>query len=400
MSELITRKRGSKWEYQFEVATIEGKRKRFSKSGFRTKAEAVREGTKAKAEYNSTGKVFTPSEISMSDYLDYFYDTYCRNELRYNSREKYRRFIKNHFKPAFKNIKLVSVTPSIIQNLLYEAKAKGLSKGTVKSEKSCLSKIFGYAVNPCCFIADNPVSHTELPKFEKEQVNPHSLISEDEFAKIITLYPFGHRYHIPVILGWVLGLRAAEVSGLMWNDIDFENNIIRIEKQAVYETGNGYFIRIPKTASSVRMITFGNGLKEILLKEKERQIENEELYRGDYTIQWICTNDKIEQKLKKDAGNVHRIFPVCVDENGKHLNTLSIKSCSRAIRRELGIDFDFHSLRVSNATHMIENEVDIKAVQERLGHRNISITYNIYVRTTPKMMDKANAVADRLLSTS
>ena len=70
MGELRTRKRGKYWEYSFEGAKIEGKRKPVSKSGFRTKAEAIAAGTQAKAEYDNTGRSFTPSDVSVADYLD------------------------------------------------------------------------------------------------------------------------------------------------------------------------------------------------------------------------------------------------------------------------------------------------------------------------------------------
>lgn len=73
MGELRTRKRGKYWEYSFEGAKIEGKRKPVSKSGFRTKAEAIAAGTQAKAEYDNTGRSFTPSDVSVADYLDYWY---------------------------------------------------------------------------------------------------------------------------------------------------------------------------------------------------------------------------------------------------------------------------------------------------------------------------------------
>lgn len=39
------RKRGNVYEYNFDVAKIEGKRKRIKKSGFKTKAEALKQGT-------------------------------------------------------------------------------------------------------------------------------------------------------------------------------------------------------------------------------------------------------------------------------------------------------------------------------------------------------------------
>lgn len=52
------RKRGNVYEYNFYVAKIEGKRKRITKSGFKTKAEALKQGTIAYNEYLNTGKLF------------------------------------------------------------------------------------------------------------------------------------------------------------------------------------------------------------------------------------------------------------------------------------------------------------------------------------------------------
>ena len=63
MGELRTRKRGKSWEYSFEGARIKGKRKPISKAGFRTKAEALAAGTKAKAEYDQAGIIFKTSEM-------------------------------------------------------------------------------------------------------------------------------------------------------------------------------------------------------------------------------------------------------------------------------------------------------------------------------------------------
>lgn len=60
MGELRTRKRGKTWEYSFEGAKIDGKRKPISKGGFRTKADALNAGIKAKAEYDSGGRVSLP----------------------------------------------------------------------------------------------------------------------------------------------------------------------------------------------------------------------------------------------------------------------------------------------------------------------------------------------------
>lgn len=70
MGQLRTRKRGSTWQYSFEAAPVNGKRKSIMKSGFRTKDEAIKAGTQAMNEYNNSGQSFTPADISVADYLD------------------------------------------------------------------------------------------------------------------------------------------------------------------------------------------------------------------------------------------------------------------------------------------------------------------------------------------
>ena len=82
MAEINVRKRGQKWEYRFEAAKINGKRKQIGKGGFRTKKEALEAGAEALAEYKKSGKSFKPSEMSFSDLLDEWYENYCKVELK------------------------------------------------------------------------------------------------------------------------------------------------------------------------------------------------------------------------------------------------------------------------------------------------------------------------------
>ena len=62
------KKRGNVYQYQFEIAPVDGKRKYINKSGFKTKAEAIEEGNKAMTEYLNAGVPFKESKISYSDY--------------------------------------------------------------------------------------------------------------------------------------------------------------------------------------------------------------------------------------------------------------------------------------------------------------------------------------------
>src|SRR5699024_6002912 len=125
MGELRTRKRGKKWEWSFEGARINGKRQPISKGGYRTKAEAIAEGTKAKAEYDNAGRIFKPSEISVADYLDYWYENYVMRNLAPNTQIDYKGKIERHIKPVLGKYKLVSLESDIIQQWIDKKKDEG-----------------------------------------------------------------------------------------------------------------------------------------------------------------------------------------------------------------------------------------------------------------------------------
>ena len=89
------RRRGKVYQYQYDIAPINGKRKRVTKSGFKTKAEAEKAGTIAYNEYMQTGHSFVPSSMSYSDYLDYWMKQHCEINLKYHTIQAYKNIICN-----------------------------------------------------------------------------------------------------------------------------------------------------------------------------------------------------------------------------------------------------------------------------------------------------------------
>ena len=75
--------------------------------------------------------------------------------------------------------------------------------------------------------------------------------------------------------------------------------------------------------------------------------------------------------------------------DGTYSSTDSFKYASRVIHYELGIKFNFHSLRHTHATKLIENGVSPKAVQVRLGHDKIETTLQTYTHNTKAMEEGA-----------
>ncbi|WP_218017309.1 tyrosine-type recombinase/integrase [Listeria newyorkensis] len=121
----------------------------------------------------------------------------------------------------------------------------------------------------------------------------------------------------------------------------------------------------PKTKGSIRTIKIGKTLIDILTTHKEQQEKNKKKYREYYT-----------------QNNF-----VCTMENGTLVTQNTMKYLSRVVNYDLGIKFNFHSLRHTHATMLIESGANTKGVQVRLGHSRHSTTVDTYSHVTPKMAD-------------
>jgi integrase len=223
------------------------------------------------------------------------------------------------------------------------------------------------------------------------------------------------------MIGYYTGMRISEVFALTWDDIDFGNRTININKQVVKrnygvdvrtvmktkgkkEEKSAWYFQSLKTDSSERVIKFGDTLCKALRDELTRQKQNELLYGEYFTIQVI----KAEADEKNNE--IDRIIPVqkcvnptlprtrliCISENGEYTSTDSFKYPSRIIHHELGLAFDFHSLRHTHATRLIEAGVSPKTVQDRLGHQNIETTLQTYVHNTEQMEENAVDIFEKI----
>ena len=385
------------WEYRFEAAKIDGKRKHISKSGFRTKKEAEVAGIKALSEYNNAGTTFEPSEMSFADYLDYWFENYVKISCSYNTQTAYSVIINNHLKPSLGAYKLRSLTPMILQEYVNGMYKNGYKKTTLKNIMGVMSGSLRYAVVPSQLLKSSPAEYISYPKVKSTRSDTNrSIISVEDFNRMIERFEKGNPFRYALFIGFYTGLRIGEVFGLTWNDIDFENKILSVNKQIVKREKTWYFGE-PKTSASHRQVKIGDTLIEELKEYKRIQAENELKYGEFYTKTYIK-----EEKDEKGK-SIHRIveaeksLPISLVQvklimrkaDGTYSSTDSFKYASRVIHYELGIKFNFHSLRHTHATKLIESGVSPKAVQVRLGHDKIETTLQTYTHNTKAMEDGA-----------
>lgn len=370
------------WEYRFEVGRIGGHRKQFSKSGFKTKREALEAGAKALSEY-CDGNLINPTEISMSDFLDEWFEKDCKAHIKITSQETYASAIKLYLKPLLGAYKVKWITPIILQDFANKIGTMELSKSRITCILAVLTDALDYAVFPAGIIKNNPVRYIKKPI--GKTAHKRKPLSFADFSKIEALFPFGTKYHILLELGWNCGLRISEALGVTWDDIDLKNGIIHIEHQYISKSS---LLLSPKYGST-RDIKISERLLQILIEEFHRQETNKEKYGNLYTLYYgrykTIAGEEAIIVTDKVTGDNRELKFVCVDENGEKVSPGGITHMSKKIKKTLGFDFEYHSLRHSHATILIDNGANPKAVQHRLGHKDIRTTLNIYVHATDKM---------------
>lgn len=395
------------WEYRFEAAKINGKRHHISKSGFRTKKEALKAGAEALAEYNNTGLHFEPSGISFADYIEYWYQQYCVTNLKFKTLKSKALLIQKILLPTFGQYRLSALTPERLQVFFNDLVKQGRSADYSRKLYSILNSALNYAVYPLCYIKENPINYVRFPRANSSE-HTDDIVSMADFEKIIARFPEGNRYHVPLLLGWFCGLRVSEALALTWDDVDFENKTINICKQLTKRQINpkfntkemskdageyAWYLSAPKCNSN-RVIKIGDILIEKLQTELQRQKDNAEKY-GDYYASY-CIQIETDEKgnpIRRICPNAEtqcqQFNPICVDENGELTTTKMMRYCMQVIKKQLGINLHFHQLRHTHATMLISEGVSPKAVQQRLGHKNVRMTLQVYVKTTDEMQQTA-----------
>lgn len=370
MAQITTRKRGSTWEYSFEIASVDGKRKRKSKSGFRTKAEALKAGTQAKAEYDNCGSVIEPSNMSLSDWLDQWYKDCIEKKFKESTKSTYQSVIRK-IKVDLGDYKISALKPITLHNYFNRLADEKYATTTIRNIRRILNSSFNHAYQ-MELIKSNPCSKVKIKTTEEEKYKFPITITPEQFKQIIDSISYQCQYYkIPFYICWYTGMRGGEVLALTWDDIDFLNKTITVNKTHSEAFGEVH-ITTPKTPNAVRHILIGDKLLNILTIWRKHQINNAKKL-GIEAPDEVCTRLSLT--------------PI----KGSNLRQQCIK-----LRKELGIDFHFHCLRHTHATILIKNGVSIKEVQARLGHKSIQTTLDIYTHIKANETEKSVDVFENL----
>ena len=356
-----------------------------------TKKEAEVELAKFVTEVQN-GLVIDGKSLKFSEFVDVWKRDYGSKELAPTTYKRYCRMLETRILPYFGHFYINKIRPTDIMKFydllerdtqLVRKKGnngsktkKPLSGKTILEHHRLLRAMLHRAVY-WQLIVSNPAERVQPPKAKK----PKRRSYDDEQTKILLenlekLTVEDTKYKVAIILTIFTGVRLGELMGLEWQDVDFRNGIISINRSSQYLSDMGVFTKVPKTESSIREIAIPEFIISLLEEYKLWYEEQKSLYGELWT-------------------NSNRLF---VQADGKPMHPSSISKWFVKYVSTIGLPvINFHGLRHTNASLLVAQNVDIAVVSARLGHAQISTTLDFYVHPLLSHNRKAGYALENLL---
>ena len=230
-----------------------------------------------------------------------------------------------------------------------------VSKSYTRLVQCMLSRVFQRAI-VLGFMNENPTKTVGNVKKVKNQVD---FWTKEEFEAVIkTFYIEDFYQHFCFFTLWFLfmtGMRIGEANALQWDDIDFEEGTVRINKTLWLRSYTNYSFSTPKTKASNRTIPLDAKTLELLSDWKKAQALE---CKTDFVLSFNgvpTRRDLVMRIIKRHAAlaGVHRIR--------------------------------VHALRHSHASLLISLGENPLVIKERLGHEDIQTTLGTYGHLYPNM---------------
>lgn len=280
-----------------------------------------------------------------------------RETRKYSTYMKYRGIYEKYIKDAVGNSSICDISIRLINEYIFlKERETKISQNLKYTITAVTNQILKYASE------NYEYPQTQLTnKFIKDKGKKIDVINHSEQAALIRyLHKETDASKAGILLCIFTGLRLGEICSLKWEDIDFEQMIIHVNRTVQRVTTDGdesktvLIITEPKSSFSKREIPISEGTAQIL-----REIK----YKGEYIV---------GGKKPLDPRTYQNRFK-------KYLKDNTIKN------------YNFHALRHTFATNCIDHNMDVKSLSEILGHANVQITLNRYVH--PSMDTKRRQIA-------
>ena len=370
------------WGYLVYTGVDENNKKKYKRKRGFTSQHECEAALAAFINKLNEGTIITNEKMSLSEYMDYWLETYPKANCQPATYKRYKEFAKD-IKKYLGMYKLNKLNPLLVQNFYSGLKAeRNLSNNTIIKIHRMFHLSLKHAqkwqllyVNPCDLVTPPASDSIEMKYWNPEDISSYLELLKDEF-----LYPI-------IYLAVHTGLREGELCALHWSDFDQFEKTLNVSK--TLQRVDGKLIeKIPKTKKSSRIVTLFDSTTSFLklLKKKDIPKKNDKK-----------DSDKVV-KFKRDEikNNDWYIFhwddgrPIDPHYVAQHFPEVL------ANHEEIPI-IRFHDLRHTHATLLRKLEVNAKVISERLGHADVAFTLKTYTHVNTDMQRKEVAKAEEYL---
>jgi len=325
-----------------------------------------------------------PAKVPFGDFLDQWLRDYAAGAVGPVTLRNYSDIIRVHLKPALGHLPLSVVSPQAIQGYMSRKLQEGLSPTTVQHHYRLLHEVLGHAVK-WGLLARNPAAMAQPPR--RRRYEP-KIWDEEQIRLFLAEAKRSSRYYPLYLTAIMTGMRAGELAGLRWQDVDLVTGVASVRQTLYRMEGNAavgrrpqVLFKTPKTAAARRAVALPDAVVEALQALRAEQEEQRRLLGPDY----------------------HDHDLVFCQPNGKplHMHNVVRRDFSRTIQRAGVPRIRFHDLRHLHASYLARAGVPPKVAQERLGHATPGFTMQVYTHTLAGQQEAAaRAVEAHLLGRS
>lgn len=347
-------KRNGKWQARISFKDPYGKYRTKSKAGFPTKKEAEYWASKNEVRKYSVDDLRT-SDITFVQYFKEWYRIYKEPNIRDSSARIYQGTI-NIIEKYFTNTKLIDITHSTYQQFINYLGTQ-LRQQTIKQINTRIRASIKQALYDQLITRD--FTHNISVSSSINSKDKLNYLNHDEASRLVDYakkhLSIEYPVYIIILIAIYTGFRYAEIVGLTWDCIDFNNQTIKINK-TLNPTLDPHRFTETKNPQSKRTIAINQKLIDAL-KEWQR-------IQTDYYTENNLTNN---------------MNLVCVNDQ---LKTIFDNSCNQTLKRILKKlnckNVSLHGLRHTHASFLLAQGISIYYISQRLGHKNYTTTLNIY----------------------
>jgi integrase len=364
-------RKNQRWYVQVDVpAGPDGKRRRRSVGGFRTKREAKAAEAEALRRIRD-GVLVEPSRLTVGAYLTELWLPSMASQVRATTLGGYRHNVRAYIVPRLGDIPLQRLSTARVGAFYGELVASGGQKGrplspkTVRYVHTTLRRALRDAVADG-LVVRNVAAQARPPRARRVEMHTWTAAEVGAFLASVR----EDRLYAAWLLLATLGLRRGELLGLRWPDVDLTSGRIAIRNTLVMVDGKPAMAE-PKTAKGRRSLTLAPQVLEAVRVHRAHQAAERLSWGADYT----------------DSGLV------VTTEDGRPMHPESLSSLFVRQAKRAGLSpIRLHDLRHSVASILLAKGVHPKVVSEQLGHATIALTLDTYSHVIPSLQQEAAGV--------